>query len=613
MYMAFLTLKVPASEWPPLLNMSEESSSSSNRARLEVGRDPDSEEGDDEWKYELKHWLVTAPDRASLKKEEEEDDSSESDYDGDWDNLRMIDRLLVQPSQDSISDETFAALMENAVYCYDSKMIHHVVNLERPRDDYPYSELTESSMPYLKEFLSVIPKNMKSLRLAIYSPEILRTFPDQIGTEGSALEEISIVVGFDAEQHYRETGRQESLSLANMLYVTRNVKDVFLKGFQVLAPSNNTSRPVRAFHSKTKKLGLSNTIICDESPIILNPDTIVSFESIEFFEVYFIPELNTGLEEAGLFWRQWLQASRETLSSIKLERDRGDLFAGMYVETTGQDLQHINTINLHDIETDLFQPLSRLASSRVGSTLTRLELKDILGGGVPPTLAPTLSTFENLEDLVIAPNYHEDLNEFLETYLSLEPPALRNIDLKEINLSDTSFQALFSNKTLQSITLRKCLSFFPAGRPPFSSQLCSLDIRGLMDRYDDRYGDPSDLVGDSEEKYFYDSKHILNLLAVLPFLRVLKIDRVGIVDEEDARRIMDGISSHRNLCCFDSECNTEFNEVLRLPCLRNRFNASEKQLPLGFIPNVIVRSKELCKESGIFQFLKEEYPVYMGS
>ena len=564
----------------------------------------------DELNQNLVDWIRGAPARRALNRQRFQDGKdtySESEFRLEDSFRRMIERLLESPSEDPASDEVFAALMENGAYCYDDE--RDVIELGE-EEDFPYTDLTSDGMPYLKKFLSEIPKNMKTLRVRIHSPEILRTFPDQIGNEGSTLEEIVITCEWNNDLYYEETGRLESLSLANLLYVTRNVKDVCLEGFHAFTPNNaNTNSSLKAFHSQTKIIRLDDTMICDESPIVLHPDSTVSFESIEFFRLHCAPELNFELEVARLFWRQWLQASRETLSAIKISYKRS-LIAGMCIEAASQDLQNIKTIdlcgNFHfgDAEPDLDQPLNLLASSRVGSTLKRLEL-NFRGNAFLSTMAGTVSTFENLEELVVVDGEYyaldrdddeEDyLNLFLPTYLRFEPPALRNIGVEGIKLSGESLQALFSSKTLESITLRvcDCLPLFPAGRTPFSSKLRSLNIR--------RFNQPD----------FSDSNHILSLLTVLPELRILNIDAVRIVDEKDAKCIVDGISTHKYLCRF--ECDTEFNEALRLPCLRNRFNASSKQLPMGFIPNVVLRSEELCGESGIFLFLKEQYPSYLGS
>ena len=565
----------------------------------------------DELNQNLVDWIRGAPARRALNRQRFQDGKdtySESEFRLEDSFRRMIERLLESPSEDPASDEVFAALMENGAYCYDDE--RDVIELGE-EEDFPYTDLTSDGMPYLKKFLSEIPKNMKTLRVRIHSPEILRTFPDQIGNEGSTLEEIVITCEWNNDLYYEETGRLESLSLANMLFVTRNVKDVYLKRFHASTPNANSS--LKAFHSRTKRIRLKDIIICDEYPIVLHPDSTVSFESIVFSNFDFAPELNIGLEEVGLFWRQWLQASRETLSTIGIYCD-SDLIAGMCIEAASQDLQNIKTIDLSgdfdDAEPDdLCQPLNRLASSRVGSTLKRLEL-DIRGDALLPNLARTVSTFENLEDLIIVDrdfysldiDEEDGLNLFIPTCLRFEPPALRNIDLQGMTMSVNSLQALFSSKTLESITLRlrDCVRLFPAGTTPFSSKLRSLEFRGTSFHF-----------GDAD---FYDSKDILSLLTALPGLRVLKIEPevVFVVEEEDAKSIVDGISTHKNLCCF--QYNTDcYEEALRLPCLLNRFKASSKQLPMGFIPNVVLRSEELCGESGIFLFLKEQYPSYLGS
>ena len=280
---------------------------------------------------------------------------------------------------------------------------------------------------------------MKSLRMQIVCvPEILRTFPDQIGNEGSALEKISVSIA-DSYDRYHDHGPLEDLSLANMLYVTRNVEEVFLDGFHAFTPNNNgTNSSLKAFHSQTKKIQLSGIIVCDESSIVLHPDTTVAFESIAF------------------------------------------------------------------------------------------------------------------------------------SFFDVEPITLR---------------------------LRDCLPLFPAGRAPFSSKLRSLDIRRFC--------------FDRDQSDFYDSQHILRLLEVSPCLLFLRIDVLNIVDEKDAEKIVDGISSHKNLRSF--ECDNEFSEALKLPCLLNRFNASGKELPLGFIPNVVLRSQELCGVSGIYQFVRQKaVPLLFG-
>ena len=374
---------------------------------------------EDQWKYTLRDRLVAAPDN---------DDNEEA--------KKMIARLLELPSEDPASDEAFDALMENGAYCFDPT--HEIMLQLGYQDDVAYPNLTPDGMPYLKKFLSEIPRNMKILRLKIVEPEILRTFPAQIGNEESALQMISIWIP-DSSDYYHDMGRLEDLSLANMLYVTRNVEEVFLDGFHAFTPNNNgTNSSLKAFHSQTKKIQLSGIIVCDESSIVLHPDTTVAFESIAF------------------------------------------------------------------------------------------------------------------------------------SFFDVEPITLR---------------------------LRDCLPLFPAGRAPFSSKLRSLDIRRFC--------------FDRDQSDFYDSQHILRLLEVSPCLLFLRIDVLNIVDEKDAEKIVDGISSHKTLCWF--ECDNEFSEALKLPCLLNRFNASGKELPLGFIPNVVLRSQELCGVSGIYQFVRQKaVPLLFG-
>ena len=598
LYHSFFTTILPSirirvSPHKQHLKMSEEEEPSSKRNRSDEHHSEVDEEDRDQWKHKLRDWFVAAPDSSPSNDDEEE-------------GQEMIQRLLELQSPDPAADEAFATLMENAAECFDKTLRGPTIGLGR-QDDYPYSELTQSSLPYLKKFLTEIPKNMKKLVLYVHTPEILRTFPDQIGSEGSALEKIVILAQME---DYSETGPLESLSLANMLYATRNVEEVFLGGFHVLTPSgNNTNSLLRAFESKTKTIILASTVICDESPIFLHPETKLSFKKIAFNGPKLASWLsgNNALENSRLLWRQLLYASKHTLSAISIYRLECEHFlAAMCMEADDQDLDNIYQIILSDIATDLVQPMSHLARSRLGSTLNILHLWDIDDRFLPAQSAHTFALFENLKFLYISygKNFEgRNCNPFLAEYLSLGPPALRVIDLKRVELSAASFRALFSNKTLESIKLKRCgeREFFLTCTEFSSSKLRSLEIKV--------YG-----------RYNYSSQHILKLLAVLPDLRRVKIDGVESMDQLEIRSIVNAIAEHSKLCLF--ECETRlaprdqiiaFNQAMRLPCLRNRFKASKKQLPPGFIPKVIVRSEMLCDVSGIFQFVKEQFPSYLGS
>ena len=325
-----------------------------------------------------------------------------------------------------------------------------------------------------------------------------------------------------------------------------------------------------------------------------------------------------------------MQVSKQTLSTIILSESDYYL-SPMSIAAANQDLENIKTLKLSfmtlregrsviDSLSEMIGPLRFLASSRSGSRLKRLEMTGFQQHFLPPESAQAFASFDNLEDLtIIYDNVAEgNCDPFIREYLSLAQPSLRKIELERTELSATSFRLLFSNKTLESIKLVACWErdFFSAYNKPCVSKLCSLDILSWE---------------------AYDTEHILMLLAVLPNLRCLKIDEVKIMDPQDVEIIVGGISKHQKLCifeCFEStrgnlsrELTLEWNQkptrekspnkwlngVLRLACLRNRCNASEKRLPLGVIPIVITRSAELCGESGIFQFLKEEYPSYMGA
>lgn len=599
-------LKAPASEPPQQLNMSEEEPSS-KRARIMEN------DQEDQWKLQLRDWLQAAPKRALRTCQDDIVEEFDGDYEGEMEGHLMMHRLLQLASQDSAADEAFAALMENAAYCYGPHNLRPAIVLSGAQADVPVTNLAHSSMPYLKKFLTEIPKNLKRLKLFVRSPEIFRTFPAQIGTEeGSALEEL--VVSAPCSDNIES--QESSLSLGNMLYATRNVVGVDLRGFRIPPPNTTTHSLRAAFQSKTKRIRLDDIVICDESPIVLHPDTTVSLESISVFGPKFTSGLSeNGLEKSKLFWRQWLKASRQTLSTIKVsDCDIEPFLEGMCIELANQNLENIKAIELKRIDIDLLQSLSLLASSRVGTTLKRLQLTNIKDRYLPSSSAPAFASFQNLQDLIIHFGY-ERSNAFLTKYLDLEPPALRKIELSQIGMTLASFNALFSNKTLESIKLHECYEreFFVACKRSYSTKLRSLDIWA---------------------GHAYNAEEILRLFAVLPDLRCLKIHGVKITDPQEAQSIVSGISKHEKICFF--ECvesnrsarynnilrpryierprpNSWLNNVLRLACLRNRFNASEKQLPLGFIPNVIVRSEELCGESGIFQFLKGEYPSQLGS
>ena len=598
--------------------MSEEPRS--KRARTK--KDPDQYSEEDEWKVELRDWVLTAPDRKSrlfiLNRRVH-------NYEESYDGTGEIARLLELPTQDPVADEVFAAWMENADHCYEWHEPHTIV-LGR-QTDYPYSELTENSLPYLKKFLTDLPKNWKSLNLHIDSPEILRTFPDQIGNEGSALEKIEI--RHTGDWTLKSYEYEESFSLGKMLYVTKNFKDVDLPGLFLQTPSGKNSS-LKAFQSQTKTIDLWGIITSNQPLSFLHPDTKIPLESI----------CECGLNEENFefskqFWRQFMQASKQTLSTIKISRITSEHFlAAMCTEAANQDLENLKTIGL-SFRTygsprsqlrlwpqSLIQPLSRLARSRSGSRLKRLELEHIKDHFLPTQSAHTFASFENLEHLIIFFN-KEKCDPFLSEYLSLEPPALRKIELDLLDLSEKSLKLLFSNKTLESIKLVGCWErdFFSTCKESFSTKLRSLDI----------------WAGET-----YDAEHILSLLAALPDLRCLQIDGVKMMDRQDMQYIVSGISKHQKLCFFEClaskrslRCKKDgrprqaelptrqtspnmtpnwwINGFLRLACLRNRLKASEKQLPLGLIPAVITRSEEIGGESGIFQFLKENYPSYAGS
>ena len=559
---------------------------SNKRARSESGSDQDSEKEDDQdnqWKFDLRAWLQVAPERYR--------EAEWYDFD-DFHNRHMIERLLELPKEDPASDEAFAILMEKAADLYDGESGDDIdyIHLGQ-QDDFPYTEVSEDSMPYLKKFLTEIPQNMKALRLEINAPEVIEAFPDQIGTEGSTLEKIVIRAQIE---YYSETGPLEWLSLANILYVTRNVKDVFLSGFHALTPDNS---PPWAFHSKTKKIGLSDIIVSDDSLLLPHPNSAVSFESIKVVGLRNASGLN-GLEKSRLFWRQLMQASKQTLSTISIAFDRDHLLEGFCIEAANASLNNIETIKLDIMQIDLLQPLRHLLSSRVGSTLKRLEF-DQVRHELLPSLAPTLARFENLEDLLFdLDRFTEvDPDPFLTEYFSLQPPALRKVELKNIDyLTPTSFEALFSIKTLESIKLGECEKLFSKCEKPFSLK----NLRSLH------------IQAQSYPRCNYRGHHIAKVLEVLPDLRCLKIDGVVSMSQEETRSIANAIAEHTKLCIFEPK-SFAIASAAGLPCLRNRFKASEKQLPSGFIPNVIVRSEELCGASGIFQFLKEQAPSYLGS
>ena len=601
---------------PTQLNMSD--LPTSKRARLlDVEEQHEhADEEDQSWKYELVDWLDDLRRQKEEDVEEDSDSEDEGHYDGHYEGHLMIERLLQLPSEDPVSDEAFAALMENAAYCCDWRLrlrgdrLDSTIHLGRQAD----VKYTQNRMPYITKFLTEIPKILKSLRLTIDSPEVIQAFPDQIGCEGCALEEIAIFDNFtekEADPNEYESEDTEFLaSLGNMLYLTRNIKDVDLAGFRAL-PLNSSRTNLVAFESKTKKIKVVGTI-CGETqtPMFLHPDTSVPLEILQI-DGRILPSGMNGLEASKLFWRQCFQASRQTLSTIKVTNcyeGNDHVLEGMCTEAANLDIDNIKTIELHDIEIDLLQILCRLASSRVGSTLKRFSLQ-FFEKEVLPSLAPTLAGFENLEDVTFHFDEDFDPNPFLMKYFRLQPAALRKVSLKDVELSSTLLEALFSNKTLESIKLEDCRErsreFFLKREKRVSSNLRSLDIE----------------VGAFEDTY--DTETILRLLEILQDLRCLKIDGTESMDEVETRSIVNAITKHQNLCLFECVIRTEewyahpdrnaaFNQAMRLPCLRNRFNASDKQLPLGFIPKVIVRSEELCEESGIFQFLKEQAPSYLG-
>ena len=565
--------------------MSEEEPSS-KRARSDEHSEVDEE---DHWKKELRDWLVDS----SSNVDEEEDSDDEEGHE-------MIERLLEMQLPDPISDEAFAALIYNAEYCY---MTSRGLQLGQQDDeDGPYTNIAHSTMPYLKKFLTEIPKNLECLRLHIHSPEVVQAFPDQIGNEASALREIEIFLQGNSNIEAR---RLEPLSLANMLYVTRNIKDVILEGFQAFAPNSNTDS-LKAFESTTKRIELSDTVICDESPMFLHPDTTVQLEILEVKRLI-IPSEISKLEASKLFWRQWLKASTQTLSTIQVygcDTENVHKVEGMCIEAANLGLDNIKTIKLYRIGTDLRQSLRHLVSTPVGSTLKRLQLQFAEHhDGLLPSLAPTLAGFENLEDLALYFDCDDELdpNPFLKTYFSLEPPALRKIDVSGVDLSAASFGALFSLETLESIEIYNGREIFIASEKAFYSNLRSLRIRAY-------------------DTHAYRLQHVAKVLELLPDLRCLEIGWIQAMDELEIRSIVNAIAEHSKLCVFEGEIREAprdqiiaFNQAIRLPCLRNRLNASKKRLPLGFIPNVIVRSEKLCDVSGIFQFVKEQFPSYLGS
>ena len=574
--------------------MSEEEPSS-KQSRSDEHSELDEE---DWWKHKLREWLVAAP-NSSSDDNEEEDSVDEEGHE-------MIEWLLEMESPDPICDEAFAALMDNAEYCYSD---WHGLRLGR-QADVPYADLTQNSMPYLKKFLAEIPKNLEWLSLRIRSPEILTTFPDQIGNETSALKKIQIS---HERNPFQQTEPLEPLSLANILYVTRNVKEVVLNGFHILAPNHDTSRRPRAFQSKTKKITLSDTIIFDESPIFLHPDTTVQLEILKI-ERLFIPSGISDSKPSKLIWRQLLKASTQTLSTIQVnswDTENVHKVEGMCIEAANLGFDNIKTIELYRIGIDLRQSLRHLMSSLIGSTLKRLVLEFEHNALLPPVastlgfenLASTLAGFENLEDLALNFSLYAmfDPNPLLTEYFSLQPSALRKINVREVDLSAASFRALFSLEALESIEISNGRELFTASEKPLSSNLRSLRIAAF-------------------DTHAYRLQHVAKVLEVLPDLRYLEIGEIEAMDELEIRSIVNAIAKHSKLCLFECEIREApqdqiiaFNQAIRLPCLRNRLNASKKRLPLGFIPNVIVRSEELCDVSGIFQFIKEQFPSYLGS
>ena len=559
---------------------------------------------EDQWKRDLRDWL-SEPGR--MLGDDTFDVRGENEYAGWYIYLEypMIERLLELPAEDSASDAAFDAFMKCPGFADEGDDLMIRLGLQV---DFDYSGSSEGNMPYLKRFLTEIPVAMKKLRMEIHLPEVIKAFPDNIGgTDGSALEEIALFYKkeFDDTSENESTKTQFLASLENMLYLTRNIENVSLKGF---GPSNSRDK-MRSFKSQTKTMTVWSPIVAGKPSMHLHPDT--TYCSMQRLKIC-CHETLENLEEARLVWRPWFKVSCQTLTTIELSLDKEHFLQGMCDEVANQTLENLETIKLSFIRARL-DPLSHLASSRVGSRLKRLELSKMLQEQFVLSLAPTIASFENLEELAIDFYlcHHQPSNLFLQEYLKLQPSSLRHIDLSEIDLSDTSFEALFSTKSLESIKFTSsCREFFIGYKHPFSSNLCTLDISAV---------------------HIYDTEQILRVLAVLPDLRCLKINlcanEANFLDDETVQRIIaNGIARHGKLCLFEcglwrggrlstQDRNTAFNQATRLPCLRNRFNASEKQLPLGFIPNVIVRSEELCKESGIFQFLKEEYPVYihMGS
>ena len=542
-----------------------------SRHRIEIHPDQHSEE-DQWWKFELRDCLVEGPREmrwlrrslfnpyilryrpeavAALRL-----DGSTREY--------LITKLLELHSQDQAGDEAFAALMENAAeWCLLDPWFQYITLGNQI--DYPYSDLTENSMPYLKKFLTYLPKNFKSLHLWVHTPEIFRTFPDEIGKEASALEHISIMRFGSTQDYDREN--QEYPSLGNMLYATRSIKDVKLRGFYSHSPGGN-SKSVKAFKSQTKRIDLCDIVICDQSPEgFLHPATKLSFERMGFVQPKLASWLNGNVfEDSKLCLRQLLHASKHTLPTITISHpDIEHFLAAMCFEAADQDLDKIKSICLRNIATDLIRPMNCLARSRVGSTL------------------------------------HE-------------------IDLDRIELSAASLRALFSNKTLESIKLIGCgeREFFLACTESFSSKLRFLDIWAAR---------------------AYDTEHILRVLSVLPDLRRLTIDGVEMMYPHDVQMIASGIANHQKLCfleCFESKSSLRCrrdgrpredeaptrekspsswltNEDIRLACLRNCFNTSEKKPPLGLLAYAIAKNEELYGESGIFEFLKVKFPSELMS
>ena len=133
------------------------------RARTKKHIDQYSEE--DQWKAELRDWLLALPDR---KLRGIPLDSGVYHLPDFYDYRSPIRRLLELPSEDPTADEAFATLMQNAAYISGVNESHGMISFGTQYEhEFTYSELTENSLPYLKKFLTDPPKSWKSLELII--------------------------------------------------------------------------------------------------------------------------------------------------------------------------------------------------------------------------------------------------------------------------------------------------------------------------------------------------------------------------------------------------------------------------------------------------------------